>query len=228
MIKVASIDNPSPPKTTTPIPRYNSDPAPGNITNGTSPNNEVKVDMKMGRIRFFVASIIAAFAAIPSSRRCNMVCSIIKIALFTTTPVKITKPSIVSISRGCLIKIFKMASPAMPPAPATGIVNKMIKGSRKLRNKMTINRKITKIAVSTLLCIARQVWSSALAAPSSLIDTPCDIASLRISGKISLSIMSTTSSRASVSFGRNCNEMDCRPPRRRTCSGAVTTSILAS
>ncbi len=37
MIKVARVDKPRPPNTTTPIPRYNSDPAPGKITSGTRP-----------------------------------------------------------------------------------------------------------------------------------------------------------------------------------------------
>ena len=52
----------------TPIPRYNSDPAPGKITSGTRPKSEVKVDMKIGLIRFRVASITASFADKPSSR----------------------------------------------------------------------------------------------------------------------------------------------------------------
>ena len=58
--KVANVERAKPPKTTTPIPLYNSDPAPGNITNGTRPNNEVSVDMKIGLIRFLVASTIAS------------------------------------------------------------------------------------------------------------------------------------------------------------------------
>ena len=68
MIKVARVDRPRPPNTTTPMPRYNSDPAPGKITSGTRPKSEVKVDMKIGLIRFRVASITASFADKPSSR----------------------------------------------------------------------------------------------------------------------------------------------------------------
>ena len=45
--KVANVESAKPPKTTTPIPLYNSDPAPGNITNGTRPNKEVSVDIKI-------------------------------------------------------------------------------------------------------------------------------------------------------------------------------------
>ena len=43
-------------------------PAPGKITSGTRPKSEVKVDMKIGLIRFRVASITASFADKPSSR----------------------------------------------------------------------------------------------------------------------------------------------------------------
>ena len=48
MIRVANIDRPRPPKTTTPMPLYSSDPAPGNITSGNNPNNDVSVDIKQG------------------------------------------------------------------------------------------------------------------------------------------------------------------------------------
>ena len=54
MIKVAKVDRPRPPNTTTPMPRYSSDPAPGKITSGTRPKSEVKVDMKIGLIRVYL------------------------------------------------------------------------------------------------------------------------------------------------------------------------------
>ena len=145
-----------------------------------------------------------------------MVCSIIKIALFTTTPVRITNPSMVNISSGCRIDRFKMAKPPMPPAAATGMARRIIIGKTKLRSKITKSRKMTKMAVNTLACMAFHVMASALAAPSSLIVTPFADASARIGGKISLSITSTTSSSDNASVGRSRIEMACRPPSLRT------------
>ena len=95
-VKIAEVDNP--PKTTVPMPRYNSEPEPGKITSGIRPNKLVKVDIKIGLILFLVASVIASEIFILSYLICQRVCSTIKMELFTTIPVKIIKPNIVSIS----------------------------------------------------------------------------------------------------------------------------------
>ena len=134
----------------------------------------------------------------------------------------------VNISSGCRIDRFKIASPPMPPAAATGIARRIIIGKIKLRSKITKSRKITKMAVNTLACMAFHVIASALAAPSSLIVTPLANASVRMVGKISLSITFTTSSSDNASVGRSRIEIACRPPSLRICSGALITSIFAS
>ena len=170
------------------MPRYSSEPAPGNTTSGISPNREVSVDIKIGRIRLLVASNMASSTDILSSRICRLVCSIIKIALFTTTPVKITNPSMVSISRGWRINRFRIARQAIPPALATGMTNKIIAGRIKLRSKITISRKITAIAASTFVCIADQVRANSLAAPRTEICTFFSAANGAICGRISCSI----------------------------------------
>ena len=163
------MDRASPPNTTVPMPRYNSDPAPGNTTRGIRPNREVSVDMKIGLIRLRVASIMASAAASLSSLICSTVCSIIKMALLTTMPVRITNPSMVSISRGWRRNRLRIASPPIPPALATGITSRIMAGRIKLRSSTTINRNITPIAVMTFSCIAVQVLASSLAAPLTLI-----------------------------------------------------------
>ena len=173
------------------------------MTSGTSPKSDVSVDIKIGLIRFCVASIIASGTAILSSFKCRTVCSIIRIALFTTIPVRITKPNIVSISSGWRKNKFKIARPAMPPALATGITNKMIAGRIKLRNSTTNNRKMTPIAVSTFNCMAVQVLANSLAAPFTLIWTDFDFNSAERVGRIVFSICSIAASRGTDSFGRS-------------------------
>ncbi len=59
IISVAIVDKARPPKTTTPIPLYNSEPAPGKITSGSKPKSDVKVDINIGLILFLVDSIMA-------------------------------------------------------------------------------------------------------------------------------------------------------------------------
>ena len=103
---------------------------------------------------------------------CHKVCSTIKIELFTTIPANIIKPNIVSISKGCGENLFKITSPKTPPAPATGTVIIITKGSIKERIKTVSNRKITNKAISTFCFIAIQVRSNSLAAPDRFTETP--------------------------------------------------------
>ena len=49
-------------------------------------------------------------------------------ALFTTMPIKITKPSMVSISSAWYVTRLSAARPPMPPTAATGTDSMMIKG----------------------------------------------------------------------------------------------------
>ena len=100
MSKVKIAEVAKPPKTTVPIPLYNSEPDPGKITNGINPNKLVKVDINIGLILFLVASLIASTVFIFSYLICHKVCSTIKIELLTTIPAKIIKPNIVSMSKG--------------------------------------------------------------------------------------------------------------------------------
>ncbi len=184
--------------------------------------------MKIGRTRLRVASITASLISIFSSRICSIACSIIRMALLTTTPVNMTNPSIVSMSSGCWMKTFRKARPPMPPAAATGTASRMISGKTKLRSNTTISRKITPRAIRTFACIACHVAFNALAAPLSETVTPASPAISLISFIISCSILATACSSGRLLFGRNCSDIACRPPIRRICSGALTISILAS
>ena len=182
----------------------------------------------MGRIRFLVASTIASSTAMPSSLICRTVCSTSKIALLTTIPVKITKPSIVSISRGCLINWLIINSPIMPPAAATGTAAMITKGSVKERNRTTSNNRITPIAMATFACIAVHVSANALAAPLTFMLTFLSRAVSVNFGKISDSIFAMASSSAIDSSGRNRTVRACLPPRRRIDCSALTIWISAS
>ena len=55
------------------------------------------------------------------------VCSTIKIELLTTTPVNIMKPSIVNISKGCLINKFIIINAIIPPTAAEGTITKTLR-----------------------------------------------------------------------------------------------------
>ena len=68
MARVSTADNANPPTTTDPKPLYSSDPAPGKTTNGNIPKTLVSVDIKIGRIRFWVAEISASSKFMPSLR----------------------------------------------------------------------------------------------------------------------------------------------------------------
>ena len=64
-VRIAEKDRP--PNTTDPKPLYNSDPEPGKRTKGIMPKILVNVDIKIGRIRFRVASRIEISTLMPSS-----------------------------------------------------------------------------------------------------------------------------------------------------------------
>ena len=73
IIKVNTAESARPPITTEPKPRYNSAPAPGKTTRGNIPKTLVKVDMKIGLMRFLVASNIASEIIKLSERKwCNV------------------------------------------------------------------------------------------------------------------------------------------------------------
>jgi len=57
--------------------------------------------MKIGRIRVRTDARIASFGVMPSSRMWLSDWCTIRIGLFTTVPIRITKPSIVSTSSVC-------------------------------------------------------------------------------------------------------------------------------
>ena len=221
------VDSARPPNTTVPIPRYNSEPAPGKITSGTSPNSEVSVDMKIGRIRFRVASIIASETSIASSEICRMVCSTSRMALFTTTPVRITNPSIVSISSGCLIYRLSICRPKIPPAIATGIARIIIRGRIKDLSNTASSSTITPSAVSTFVCMADQVRFSSPAAPLTSTETFCALASLSISGRISVLISCTAFSSGISSIGRRRIDKASLPSSLLMVCGAETISTSA-
>ena len=73
IIKVNTAESARPPNPTEPTPRYNSAPAPGKTTRGNIPRTLVKVDMKIGLMRFLVASNIASEIPKLSERKwCNV------------------------------------------------------------------------------------------------------------------------------------------------------------
>ena len=100
MARVRIADRASPPTTTEPSPRYSSEPAPGISTRGNMPKTLVSVDMKMGRMRLRVASMMASETAMPSLRMWNNVWCTSRMALLTTMPIRMTNPSRVSMSNG--------------------------------------------------------------------------------------------------------------------------------
>ena len=132
------------------------------------------------------------------------------------------------MSSGCRMKLFSNASPAIPPAAATGTASRMISGSTKFRNSTTIRRKITPSAIITFACMASHVAFSALAAPLSEMLTPASLACGRISAISWVSMISTAFSSGRASVGRRRSEIACLPLIRRICCGALIISISAS
>ena len=79
-----------------------------------------------------------------------------QIALFTTIPIKITNPNIVSISKGWKVVRFNNDKPITPPAAAGGTDNIIINGYLKLSNNMVINKYTIIIDTNKLMDIAFQ------------------------------------------------------------------------
>ena len=88
----------------------------------------VMVDMKIGRIRWRVATRMALRGSMPWSRARRSVPSTSRIALLTTVPIRMTKPSSVSMSSGWRTYSLSRARPRMPPAVASGTEKMMMKG----------------------------------------------------------------------------------------------------
>ena len=99
IIKIKIAEKNNPPMTTEPKPLYNSEPAPGNNTNGNIPNILVNVDIKIGLTLVLADSKIASILDIFFCLIKSTVCSTNKIELLTTIPIKIRNPSNVNISR---------------------------------------------------------------------------------------------------------------------------------
>ena len=227
MSKVKIAEVAKPPKTTVPIPLYNSEPDPGKITNGINPNKLVKVDINIGLILFFVASLIASAISIFSYLICHKVCSTIKIELLTTIPAKIIKPNIVSMSKGWGENWFKITNPITPPAPATGTVIIITKGRINDLIKTVSNKKITKSAIITLFFIATHVRSNSLAAPDRFIEMPWGL-SFSIGSTTNFWSFKTASSKEILSCGRNCIVKTRRPDNLFICSGTPNNLISAT
>ena len=171
--------------------------------------------------------MIASEIFILSYLICQRVCSTIKIELFTTIPVKIIKPNIVSISSDWAVNWFKTTSPITPPAPAIGTVITITKGRINDLIKTVSNKKITKRAITTLFFIAIHVRSNSLAAPDKFIEIPLGTSFIR--GSITeFCNFKTASSNEILSCGRSCNVITLLPDNLFICSGTPIKSISAT
>ena len=108
---------------------------------GVRPASEVSVVIKIGRTRLATAARTASTSSSPSRRRARAP-STTRMALFTTTPSRIKKPSAVIRSRGCGESVASTRRSApMPPAAARGTVTSTTTGARKSSKSALRSRK---------------------------------------------------------------------------------------
>ena len=147
---VTNEENSKPNSTIAPKPRYSSVPAPGCNTSGDKPNTVVVVDITIGRSRERVASRTASILLMPAFKL-RKDFSTNNIGLFTTVPIKTTKPSMVMTSNGCWIPgkpslgnsapiKFNSHNPTIPPLMPSGTVSIINNGYAQCENMATSNR----------------------------------------------------------------------------------------